>query len=628
MHQKTFAALIAVSCILASFSGLVTNSSFVWDDDLNLVRNDRLNPVSVKKIIAYWKAPFLRLYIPVTYTVWSAIAWTSRLCGLPTDGDGLDARVFHLFNLGVHAANVLLVLLILCKVQKNVMAAAIGAVLFGVHPLQVESVSYITELRTLLAFLFSFAAIYCHLKWQDPNDVGYGLRRTYVTGLALFTLALLAKPVSIVTPFFLMVLNWTLFGIRWKENLQRVFPWLLLVVPVVLVTTRVQPPERFQQVPELWQRILIAGDGAGFYLYKFFFPKYLCIDYGRTPEFVLSHGWGYTNWFFPLACLLTLFVLRRRLRGYLGCALIFFLGFAPMSGLVPFVFQSTSTVADRYVYFSVFGAALAVTLLLGRKRSSAFHAVSAAVCLSLLMTASHIQAGVWRSEKDLYLQALFVNPRSIIALNNIAAAYFHRTRYGVNLYHLALGVKPDYTLAVKNLTESLHYLKIHQPALSFAYLVRQGDEEEARQWFVKGTRSAMAQHWAPARRSLGKSLYLNLFDSQSLNNLGVVLIKTHEIDKATACLGMASAYHPRNAKLLNNYGVALFLEGRCREAISVLGEASARGAGDAVIRRNRLRLLSYAQESPRSQAPDDLLQTMWYRPSAGQPPRANISPRG
>jgi hypothetical protein len=104
-----------------------------------------------------------------------------------------------------------------------------------------------------------------------------------------------------------------------------------------------------------WQRPFIAGDALAFYLYKTFVPIDLCVDYGRTPPWVMSHAWGYVAWAIPVGLLVVCYRYReRRPLTWLG-ALMFVTFLLPTLGLVPFAYQAYSTVADRYAYLALIG---------------------------------------------------------------------------------------------------------------------------------------------------------------------------------------------------------------------------------------------------------------------------------
>src|SRR5205814_4354239 len=102
------------------------------------------------------------------------------------------------------------------------------------------------------------------------------------------------------------------------------------------------------------------------YLYKLVWPLRLGIIYDRTPQKVLSEHWAYYTWIAPAAIAVLLLLLRKRYRWLLAAAGIFCLALLPVLGFVPFDFQETSTVASHYLYLAMLGPALALAIALRR----------------------------------------------------------------------------------------------------------------------------------------------------------------------------------------------------------------------------------------------------------------------
>jgi tetratricopeptide (TPR) repeat protein len=174
------------------------------------------------------------------------------------------------------------------------------------------------------------------------------------------------------------------------------------------------------------RRPLVVLDTLGFYLVKLFVPTNLAIDYGRIPAKV-SFGLpmvfaGVFLLFFAAAMAMPSFPRRR---WFLAGMLVFVAGMLPVLGFVKFYFQFYSTVADRYLYLSMFGPAIVVTGLLrrqpgesargGRARFLNVRVIGSLAVLAALAVLSWIQAGVWTSDARLFQQALAVNPSSIAA---------------------------------------------------------------------------------------------------------------------------------------------------------------------------------------------------------------------
>ena len=424
----------------------VLSAGFVrWDDDLHVYANPYLHPVSVVHLQRFWTAPYQNLYVPLSYTLYSGLALLAHLSAPVQTADGLwvdlDPRVFHAASLLLHGANVLLVFALLRRLlpgrgaagnNKTITnkatidgAACAGALLFAVHPLQVESVAWIAELRGLLAGLCSLCALHAWQSFlQSPAK-----RRWYALATLCFALALLAKPSAVALPLTAALLAW------WAGAPLRAWGlwlagWGTLGV-IALCVTHAAQPVTVDIVAPLWARPWIAADALAFDLGKLFWPSHLGIDYGRSPLWLQAHGGGFGTGAITLALGIGVWALRRRCPAVTVGAGLFAAALLPTLGLTPFVFQVFSTVADRYLYLALLGPAFLLAWTLTRlgqepaKNAVAARGRLAAGCLCagvLLVCAerSSLQALTWRSSIPLFSQALAVNPQSWAACNNLA----------------------------------------------------------------------------------------------------------------------------------------------------------------------------------------------------------------
>ncbi|MFA4915114.1 MAG: tetratricopeptide repeat protein [Syntrophales bacterium] len=594
--------LIIVCLLSLSYAPLFNNSSFVWDDLPNITENEPLKEGSVENILNYWKKPFLKLYIPLTYTVWSVL-WSSVSHHLPQDSEYLvHARVFHLINIFLHLLNTVLIFLIVSSLVKDKFSAFLGALLFGIHPVQVETVAYITELRTLLACFFSLLSIqlyliYQRLKTEEAKD--NRLKNLYYSlSLACFFPALMAKPVSVVVPLFLVIINHFFFRIEYKANLRNIIPWVILSLLSMLVTIHVQSTELLPYISPVWLRPFVAFDAATFYLGKLFYPASLGIDYARTPEFVLSQWWGYLSWTVSLGLLVALWCLRRRCPLYLACFLIFLAGFLPVSGIVPFLFQRFSTVADRYLYFSMMGPALAVAIFIRRERRF-FHLLPVFLILVMLMLTTFVQAKTWENGIKLYTHALKVNPGSYWARNNLANCIVKDDLIeAIFLYHEAITIRPDYRKALGNLAVTLLKVKKYYPLFRIEQLVEPEEDSMKKEsaHLKAGITAFRANDGREALRQFGSVLVLNFLNHKGYNDLGVYFIWIGDYSEALWFFRTAITLLPENSEALNNLAIAHYYLGEKKDAMEYFDEALKMGKYREVIKSNRAKSLKGMDE--------------------------------
>jgi hypothetical protein len=435
--------LIVVATLLAM--GRVIGNDFVrFDDAYTIHQNPRLNPPTVGSVLSYWRdwrSGADGLYVPVTYTAWAALATLARLDQPDAEGIALNPYVFHAASVLVHVAAALVVFELLTLLVRNRVAAAIGALVFALHPVQVEPVAWASGLKDVLAGALALLAIWLYL-----SPVRSGWR--YVLATACFVLAMLSKPSAMMAAPIALVLDVMLIRRPLWSSVRWLLPWVVLAIPVALIARHVQAVTLVQPVP-LHLRPLIAGDALTFYLRQIALPVNLALDYGRRPDVVLASRLTYFLWVVPV--LLALLTWRLRSRPLQGAVLLFLLALLPVLGFTPFQFQHFSTVADHYLYLAMFGVALAVASLIASRPSPVVVRV-AAVVLALLAIRTIVQAGYWRDDAALFTHTLAVNPRSFLAHNNLGEALESANRLpeALDHYQRAIELYPEYPGARAN----------------------------------------------------------------------------------------------------------------------------------------------------------------------------------
>lgn len=419
VHRPHVVALILLAVTAAVFSQIAHAGFVRWDDDVQIYENPGLNPPSWTHLTAFWRTPYDKLYIPLSYSLFCLLAVLAHRASSVHYSDAvvtvLDPRVFHLASLGLHLCCVLLVYAILRRFVRNDWAAGAGALLFGLHPVQVESVAWASELRGLLAGSWSLLAL-----WLYVRSAQEGRRMEYYAATLCFGLALLAKPSAVALPLLAATVDYGLIRRPAGTVAGSLWLWCAFSAALLLVTRAVQPTPDL--VTPLWQRPAVALDALAFYLGKLVWPAALGIDYGRSPSLLAAHGWaGATVWVPLLAGLIVYRLRRRRLT---ACVVLTVAAVLPVLGLVPFIFQTYSTVADRYLYLALLGPALGLASGLDALRSCPIRQsrvawAACAAALFLLGSRSVVQAACWQDSAALFAQALTVNPQSWFVHTNL-----------------------------------------------------------------------------------------------------------------------------------------------------------------------------------------------------------------
>src|SRR5436190_14354781 len=363
------------------------------------------------------------LYVPATYTLW----WTLAKVAWQSDSAHLVAWPFHVANLALHALATLAVFALLRRLLRRDWPAAAGALIFALHPVQAEAVAWISGAKDLLGGLLVLAALWQYVAAFENADTPTRHRAVhYAIATALLILALLAKPIAVVTPLLAVVIDRLVIGRDWRRIAASAGPWFVLAVPC-LVWTKLFQPSLHTVAPAIWQRPLIATDALAFYLYKLAIPLGLAIDYGRNPAAALAAGCAYWTWLVPAAIAALLWWRRREARLPIAAALFAIAALSPLLGLVPFDFQGYSTTADHYLYIPMAGVALAVAWAACHVQPRVAIGAVATVALVLALLSAR-QVMFWRDSVALFEHTIAVNPDSYAAYSNLAASALREAR--------------------------------------------------------------------------------------------------------------------------------------------------------------------------------------------------------
>lgn len=437
---ERFLPALLILIVLGVYA-LAMGAEFIgWDDPTNVPDNPALKLPGIQAIERFWSQPYDKLFIPVTYSVWTILAAVGTVT-TPSGGVEFNPFIFHAANVILHALATVLVYQILRLRIRSAWACAAGALLFAVHPMQVEAVAWVTAMKDVLSGALALGAIWLFLvSTERPNAIGDSAHLepdraggqsirwgTYICSLLLFSLSLLAKPSAVAAIPIVLILVWLGSDRRWRRVGALLLPWLVMALADVVVTHAVQPIATSADGGRWWLRPLIAGDALAFYLYKLFVPIRLGLFYGRTPSAIIENGSIWFTWIVPVLVLGAIIWLGRKRRWLTASALLFIAGVLPVLGLVPFTFQAYSTVADHYLYLSMLGPALALAMIVsiaGMVRTKAtIVRWGAGVLLLILASLTVVQTRYWHDSIALFSHAYTVNPHSGEAAILLAGQY-------------------------------------------------------------------------------------------------------------------------------------------------------------------------------------------------------------
>jgi len=383
--------LFALSFILYART---LNYGFVWDDErTHLTNNQQLMQGDVE---SFWLKPYSGMYIPVSYTTWMLIK------KMTSSSRELSPKAFHLLNVITNCFNCILLFQLLLLLFKNQTYAFFGSLLFLLHPMQVESVAWISEFRGLYSVFFSLLSMNC-IFWYLKNNDAFTARslitsKHFIFASVFFVLALLAKPSAVVLPLITGVLVWCYYQEKFNLLLKALSIWILITIPILLITRNSQPNELMYASIPFWQRFFIAGDSLFFYLHKLIFPYPLAACYGYTPGLIVTNTYIYFSTFFCVFIAIFTFIKRKSNPILFSGFAIFFICLLPVLGIVPFEYQKHSTVADHYLYFAMLGVTLFIPVIAEAIKKHLYLKYISISVLVIYLVLNILQTNTWKSE--------------------------------------------------------------------------------------------------------------------------------------------------------------------------------------------------------------------------------------
>ena len=438
----------------------------------------------------------------------------------------------------------------------------VGALMFAVHPLQVEAVSWVTSLKDLSSGLFACLALFCFIQFRIKNKIVI-----YAFGIASFLLAMLSKPTAVSVLPMILIIDFFIFKINIKNSIIRIIPWVLVAFPILILNAFSQG-KLVSLYQEPWFfRPFIALDSMGFYLYKSFFPFIILPDYGRSPRYLIENGLIYWTWL-PVAGLIvgSLIIIRHNLsnkisslRGIFAGLFLFLAGLLAVSGLIPFAAQNNSTVYDRYVYLSMVGVALFFCFILASFRKNRKFALIIAFSLIIILGyKSTVQSKIWKNDFRLWSYTLSKKQDSVVALINLGRQFSTKgdTDRALQLYQKAVDIAPYDPDAQNNLGSVLAKTgKMNSAELHFEKAVKlnprliTAQENLMRIYMLK-------YDWNNAQRTIQTLLNLNSRHVGANLNQAEIFLHKKQFKKCLSFLNIVKKWLKNNPDLENFIGVA------------------------------------------------------------------------
>jgi len=543
-------ALIVLLVFLAYFPAL--RGQFFWDDERNITGNVALRTLDGLRRV-WFELDATQQYYPLTYTSF----WLEYHLW------GLNPLGYHTTDVCLHTLNAILVWLVLRNL--GVRGAWLGAAFFALHPVQVESVAWITERKNILSGFFYLSSIWACLKFWPPgqatansdvtplrvSDTRHGPWKYYGLGLVLYVFALWSKTATVALPVVIwLLLWWKCVKVGWR-TICRLLPFLAVGVVMGLVTMWVEKNHVGAAGQEwdftLLERFVLTGRMLCFYLGKLFWPYPLMFYYPRWD----IHTSQLTAYLPVLATGIGLLILWRNRNGWgrpALCAMGYFIAVLfPVLGFSNVYFFHFSFVCDHFQYLACIGplvlAAAGVTTVLDffQRRGPFLKPLVCGVLLAVLGALAWRQTWLYRDDITLWRDAVAKNENAWNAHIFVGNYLSDAGRWEEAMVHFrkAIQIKPDDATAHNNYALAL---------------LRSGRLDEAEAEF----REAI---------TLQPDYYL------ARANYCTLLLRRGKLDEAETEVGWLLLLAPDNPQSCYRYGQLLMLRGKLDDAETQLSKA-------------------------------------------------------
>ncbi len=571
------AAIIVLAVFFAYLPSI--NGGFILDDDLLLTNNDLIK--ADDGLYRFWFTTEALEYYPVTYTLFW-FEW--RMWGMNPAG-------YHAINLILHIVESWLIWIILRKL--SISGAFLAAVIFIAHPVNVESVAWISQLRNMLAMLFFLLSILWYLKFIErahrpcfawypfaakpiPKPQSLIPIHWYCLSLTAFVLAMLSKGSAAVLPVVLLMIVWWLRPLA-RRDMAWVAPFFAVSAILSLVNIWFQTHGSWEVIrhANFLERLLGAGGVLWFYLYKAILPLDLDFVY---PQWSIKTG--NPLWWLPLLAALAVTAVLWRYRKTWGRPFLFAWGFfclslLPVMGFTDVGFMKVTLVSDHYQHIAIIGViAMAAAALSTWHRFTQGETIRATTALAvagvaILAFLTWRQNGLYHNEITLYQATLEKNPNCWLVHNNLGIALIAagRPQDAIAHYQRALAIKSDYPQALNNLGNAMIQAGRPAEAIEYCQKALRFDPGFYEAYYNLGNAYSHTGRPQEAIEYYRQALALKPGYTEAHNNLGAALVRTGRFLEAIEQCQKALLLNPRIAETHYNLGNALFQSGRIEEAI-------------------------------------------------------------
>ncbi len=514
---------------------------------------------------------------------WVPLTWLTHMMDFQVYGH--NAWGHHLTNILIHAANVSLLFLLLQRMTGAVGRSFVLAALFAVHPLRVESVTWISERKDVVSFFFGMLALLAYVRYAEESQKAAGRHdRFYVLTLLLFVFSLMSKATLVTFPCLLLLLDyWPLrrtsdFKLD-RANLRLVvekIPFFLLIVPASIVAELAeQSGNSVILQPPLTLRLETALISYARYLGYMSWPVNLSPNYTYPKSWPAGELWLAAA---VLAGLSTLVLVVYVRRPYFLVGWLWFLGtLVPVNGIIEQV--GPQAMADRYTYIPMIGILLIVVWGINdmaeslRLRPQASLALASIVAV-LLITVTRNDISYWRDGDSRWSRAVAVSRNNWTAYANLGTVLdTSNPDRSLDCFEKSVEINPDYVEAQRGLAFGLLRHGRYAEAIEHFRIAWIQNTDDPRSQWGWGIACYRAGHFNDALFHMQAAHAIAPGNASYMTSLAELLVGKQRFTEAIPVLKGLCAVQTNNPANFNNLGYALVKCGQLDAAIEAFQTA-------------------------------------------------------
>jgi len=439
------------------FSNTVTNEFLVnWDDDGYILNNPTVQSLNNQNIRSIFSDFHMGNYHPLTTLTYAVMFNRFKL----------NPEPYHYLNLWLHLANVLLVFFVVSKLTGKSFPGLICWAFFAVHPMHVESVAWISELKDVLYTFFFLGALLLYLHFNSSRSL-----YLYALSLLLFFFSLMSKSAAVVLPLVMIITDYYLARKPDLKSLLYKLPYFALSLLFGIIALRSQDAQAQHLTPDysLINSFFVASYGLLFYIFRFFIPIQLSAFYPHPSNTAVLPLLYYLS---PLIVAGVVYILVRVIKNARSVISGFAFYFVTVALVLQFFPVGGAVAADRYTYVPYIGLALLIAVLTEKaiqeykNKKQLINGILVAVILVFSLM-SYNRNTVWANGITLFDDVIEKQPQAFYAYHSRGIAHYYKGNYPASLrdYDQAITLNGNYGLTHYNRGLTLMMLKQNEEAL-------------------------------------------------------------------------------------------------------------------------------------------------------------------